>query len=147
VFAGEGVATHKFDRTCCLVRDGKLYKRRKLRAGEAPPANFEAADLDSETGKTVGWVPVGRAAKEVCNLIMNGEETPGLSGGLGALHDPLASSGWLMRVLRPVVQAAVLPMFDTRHDLSLGRGRAGQLVLRHRQVVGEEYTDPGSGPD
>jgi hypothetical protein len=32
VLAGEGVATEKFDGTCCLLQDGKLYKRydRKL---------------------------------------------------------------------------------------------------------------------
>jgi hypothetical protein len=27
VVAGEGVATRKFDGTCCCVRDGRLYKR------------------------------------------------------------------------------------------------------------------------
>ena len=36
-----------------------------------------------------------------------------------------------MTVLRPVVQAAVLPMFGTRHDLSPGRAIAGQLVRDH----------------
>lgn len=37
VAAGEGVATRKFDGTCAMVRDGKLYKRYKQQ----------------------GWVPVG----------------------------------------------------------------------------------------
>src|SRR3954469_11817537 len=59
VMAGEGVATHKLDGTCCMIREGKLYKRRELRAGERAPLNFEVADHDDETGKTVGWVPVG----------------------------------------------------------------------------------------
>lgn len=59
VFAGEGVATRKLDGTSCLIRDGKLYKRRELRKGDAKPADFELADLDSETGKMVGWMPVG----------------------------------------------------------------------------------------
>lgn len=57
VFAGEGVATRKIDGTCCMVRDGKLYKRRELRKGEKEPPLFEVADHDDETGKTVGWVP------------------------------------------------------------------------------------------
>ena len=57
VFAGEGVATRKIDGSCCIVRDGKLYKRRELRKGEKAPPLFEAADHDEETGKTVGWVP------------------------------------------------------------------------------------------
>jgi hypothetical protein len=58
VFAGEGKATRKLDGTCCLVRDGRLFKRRELRKGDTAPAEFEQADFDEETGKTVGWVPV-----------------------------------------------------------------------------------------
>lgn len=59
VLAGEGRATIKVDGSCCLVRDGKLYKRRELRNGDVAPSDFEVADHDDETGKTVGWVPVG----------------------------------------------------------------------------------------
>ena len=58
VFAGEGVATRKLDGTSCMIRDGKLYRRRELRKGDAAPPSFEVADVDDETGKTVGWVPV-----------------------------------------------------------------------------------------
>jgi hypothetical protein len=57
VLAGEGVATRKLDGTSCMVRDGKLYKRRELRKDEKAPPLFERADHDEETGKTVGWVP------------------------------------------------------------------------------------------
>lgn len=57
VFAGEGVATRKIDGTSCLVRNGRLYKRRELREAETPPPLFEQADHDEVTGKTVGWVP------------------------------------------------------------------------------------------
>lgn len=56
---GEGRATLKRDGTSCLVRDGKLYKRRELKRGQVAPPDFEQADFDEETGKTVGWVPVG----------------------------------------------------------------------------------------
>lgn len=59
VFAGEGIATRKLDGACCMVRDGKLFKRRELKAGQLAPADFEAVSTDDETGKTVGWVPVG----------------------------------------------------------------------------------------
>jgi hypothetical protein len=59
VLAGEGKATRKVDGTCCLVREGKLYKRRELRKGDAFPMEFDAVDYDEETGKTVGWMPVG----------------------------------------------------------------------------------------
>jgi Family of unknown function (DUF5565) len=59
VLAGEGVATRKIDGTSCLVRAGRLFKRREFRAGDAAPPDFESLGTDSETGKTVGWVPVG----------------------------------------------------------------------------------------
>ena len=81
VIAGEGVATVKYDGTCCMVRDGKLYKRydRKLTKGAAKckrrdkdfvptvehfkpaPANWEAAELEPNvhTGHWPGWLPVG----------------------------------------------------------------------------------------
>jgi hypothetical protein len=58
VFAGEGVATRKLDGTSCMVRSGKLFKRRELREGDAVPADFELATHDEETGKRVGWIPV-----------------------------------------------------------------------------------------
>lgn len=59
VFAGEGWATQKIDGTCCMVRDGKLFKRREMKSGQKAPADFEPVSTDEETGKTVGWVPVG----------------------------------------------------------------------------------------
>lgn len=64
VFDGEGVATRKYDGTSCLVRDGKLYKRREIKAGQIAPPDFEVATVDEETGKTVGWVPVGDGAED-----------------------------------------------------------------------------------
>lgn len=36
-----------------------MFKRRELREGQIIPHNFEFVGADSETGKTVGWVPVG----------------------------------------------------------------------------------------
>jgi hypothetical protein len=60
VIAGEGVATRKWDGTCCLVRDGKLFKRYEVKPGGQPPADFEPAnEVDNKTGKQQGWVPVG----------------------------------------------------------------------------------------
>jgi hypothetical protein len=60
VIAGEGIATRKWDGTCCLVRDKKLYRRYEVRAGKQPPVNFEpATPVDPNTGKQYGWVPVG----------------------------------------------------------------------------------------
>ena len=61
VAAGEGVATRKFDGTCCLVRDGKLFRRYDAKAGKEPPVGFEPAqpEPDANTWHWPGWVPVG----------------------------------------------------------------------------------------
>lgn len=61
---GEGVATLKHDGTCCMVRGGMLYKRRELKQGQVAPPDFERADFDEETGKTVGWVPVSDSTED-----------------------------------------------------------------------------------
>ena len=56
---GEGYATRKYDGTCCMIRDGKLYKRREIKSGQNKPADWEPADgVDPQTGKQMGWVPV-----------------------------------------------------------------------------------------
>lgn len=60
VLSGEGVATRKFDGTCCLIRGGRLYKRFDAKKGRVPPAGFEPAqEPDEVTGHWPGWVPVG----------------------------------------------------------------------------------------
>lgn len=64
VLAGEGKATRKIDGTCCLVRDGKLYRRRELRDDAITLVGFEACDHDPVTRKVTGWVPVGEGAED-----------------------------------------------------------------------------------
>lgn len=72
VVNGEGKATRKWDGTCCMVRDGKLYKRYDAKAftigndgqkqpwNRTPPAGWEPAqEPDQTTGHWPGWVPVG----------------------------------------------------------------------------------------
>lgn len=84
VLEGQGTATRKYDGTCCLVRDGKLYKRHEVKSGKKPPVNFEpATEVDPQTGKQQGWLPVGsgfedqwhREAWEFCS-----KEAPLLDG-------------------------------------------------------------------
>jgi hypothetical protein len=59
VLAGEGVATRKWDGTCCMVRDGQLFKRYTLRRGKTAPDRYEpATEWDENTGKQEGWIPV-----------------------------------------------------------------------------------------
>lgn len=59
VINGEGVATKKYDGTCCLVEKGVLYKRYTLKNGKKPPLDFvPATEVDKITGKQFGWRPV-----------------------------------------------------------------------------------------
>ncbi len=80
VVEGEGVATEKYDGTCCMVRDGKLYKRydRKLSKSamkrkkkdrsfvpgmehyKKPPEGWEPTEPEPNrhTGHWPGWAPV-----------------------------------------------------------------------------------------
>src|ERR671921_187922 len=71
---------------------------------------------------------VSGTAEEVCNLIVSGEEALRLPGRFEALHDALTPSGGLMAVLGSVVQPSMLAMLHTRHNRSLGRSIAGQLI-------------------
>lgn len=61
VLDGEGVATVKFDGTCCLIREGQLYKRYDAKKGKTPPADWEPAqeNPDPITSHWPGWLPVG----------------------------------------------------------------------------------------
>lgn len=59
VIAGEGVATRKYDGTCCMIENGKLFKR--YQAKKEPPKDFiPAQDQDKITGYLVGWRPCYR---------------------------------------------------------------------------------------
>ncbi len=59
VFAGEGVATRKYDGMCCAVIDGDLWKRREVKPGKTVPEGFVETDFDSVTGKKFGWLKLG----------------------------------------------------------------------------------------
>jgi hypothetical protein len=57
VIAGEGVATRKWDGTCCMIKDGNLYKRYDAKKGKTPPAGFiPAQEPDPITGHWPGWL-------------------------------------------------------------------------------------------
>ena len=59
VASGEGIATRKYDGTCCMIKDGKLFKR--YEAKKQPPADFiPPQDQDVVTGHWVGWRPCYR---------------------------------------------------------------------------------------
>ena len=64
VFNGEGVATRKYDGTCCKVDGGKLFKRREIKPGKSIPSEFVEEQFDENTGKRVGWMPVDCTDKQ-----------------------------------------------------------------------------------
>lgn len=59
VLEGEGIATRKYDGTCCLIKDGKLFRRYEVKKGKTAPQDFIPANpVDPNTGKQQGWIPV-----------------------------------------------------------------------------------------
>ncbi len=66
VVNGEGVSTRKYDGTCCMVKDGVLYKRYDAKNGKTPPEGFiPAQDPDPVTGHWPGWMRVGGGPSDI----------------------------------------------------------------------------------
>lgn len=53
-----GVATEKFDGTCCMVRGGNLFKRYRLKEGNPKPEGWLHHDFDPDAPSGHGWLPV-----------------------------------------------------------------------------------------
>lgn len=70
-------------------------------------------------------------AEQVGDRIMDGDKALQMALRLEAFHDPFSSSDWLMRIIRPVVQAFVGAMLDARHNLALRSGVGSKLVGDH----------------
>lgn len=99
VLAGEGIPTVKYDGTCCMVRDGRLFKRydrkltkaankRKRRGHKGPwglqdfkpaPDDWEAAEAEANqhTGHWPGWVPVGDGPQDQWHREARGDQPDG----------------------------------------------------------------------
>jgi hypothetical protein len=93
VVAGEGIATRKYDGTCCMVKDGKLFKRYDVKKGKTPPKDFiPAQDPDSVTGHWPGWLPVTESPEDKYHreafVRMNTESTCGVKDGTYELCGP-----------------------------------------------------------
>lgn len=59
VLEGEGIATVKYDGSCCAIIDGKFYKRYDCKKGKTPPEGFiPCCEPDEITGHWPGWVKV-----------------------------------------------------------------------------------------
>lgn len=62
VLAGDGVATVKWDGSCCAIIDGVFYKRYDAKKGKkAPEGAIPCCEPDPVTGHHPHWVPVDRA--------------------------------------------------------------------------------------
>lgn len=60
VISGEGIPTRKYDGTCCMIRNGQLFKRYDAKKGKNPPIGFvPAQEPDDKTGHWPGWLAVG----------------------------------------------------------------------------------------
>lgn len=65
VIQGEGVATRKYDGTCCMIKDGVLYKRYDAKNGKNPPYGFiPAQEPDKVTGHWPGWLETGNGSDD-----------------------------------------------------------------------------------
>ena len=94
--------------------------------GDVAP-NCEGALARSATilGGCMVWI--GKV-KEVCDLIVNGQEPLRLSGRFEALHDPFASPCRQMRILRSIVKALMLAMLEAKTQLCARRAVRSELV-------------------
>jgi hypothetical protein len=65
VLKGEGIATVKWDGTCCMIKDGVLYKRYDAKRGKTPPDGFlPAQEPDPITGHWPGWLKVDNGSED-----------------------------------------------------------------------------------
>lgn len=65
VINGEGIATRKWDGSCCAIINGNFYRRYDAKHGKTPPAAFiPAQEPDPVTGHYPGWVPVTEKAAD-----------------------------------------------------------------------------------
>lgn len=63
VIDGHGRATRKFDGTCVMLDEqGEWWARREVKPGKTPPARYVPVEFDQNTGKTMGWEPIGQSA-------------------------------------------------------------------------------------
>jgi hypothetical protein len=69
VIEGKGIASRKYDGTCCLIDDaGELWKRYDAKAGRTPPDGFVPAQEkpDPVSGHWPGWLRVSRVDPADC---------------------------------------------------------------------------------
>ncbi len=75
-----------------------------------------------------GGVICATEVEEICDLIVNGQESLDLSRPFKTFHDPLSSPCWLVGVLRPIVDALVLAVFEFHAHALARRAVRSELV-------------------
>ena len=64
VMQGEGIATEKYDGSCCAIIDGEYYKRYDAKQGKTPPFGaIPCCKPDPITGHWPHWIKVDRNNK------------------------------------------------------------------------------------
>lgn len=65
VLSGEGIATQKWEGTCCMIKNGQYYKRHEVKNGNMPPDGFiPAQEPDPITGDCPGWIKIGNGPED-----------------------------------------------------------------------------------
>lgn len=79
VLRGEGVATVKYDGSCCAFIRGKWFKRYDAKHGKTPPKNaIPCCDPDPVTGHWPHWIPIDPSKSEdrwFVEAILNSRES------------------------------------------------------------------------
>lgn len=72
VINGEGIATRKWEGTCCMYKDGIWYKRYDAKHWKKPPEGFtQAQEPDEKTRHWPGWLKVNEHDKWHIEAISN----------------------------------------------------------------------------
>lgn len=137
VLAGEGIATRKFDGTCCMVRDGRLFKRYDAKKGRVPPPGFEPAqEPDPLTGHWPGWLPVGDGPDDRWHREAWEEAAGDLSDGTYELLGPKVQGNAEGYVSHRLIVHGNWPLYDAPRDFDrlrqyLSGGAIEGIVWHH----------------
>lgn len=137
VLAGEGKPTLKMDGTCCMVRDGKLFKRREIRAKDSLPSDFELAEYDATTEKIVGWVPVGDGPEDRYHREALAEAGRTFPDGTYELLGPKIQGNPERAVAHTLIPHGVKIIFDVPRDFE-----GLQYWLASRDMEGVVFHHP-----
>lgn len=134
VLDGEGIATRKYDGTCVLLdEDGEWWARREVKPGKTPPPKYRTEETDPNTGKTVGWEPIGQSSFAKFHAEALGNPFERRAEGTYELCGPKVNGnpeGFTEHVLIPHADAETFGMADVGPRLADDLARLAQAVGR-----------------